>query len=319
MRLLTRSDFDGICCAVLLKDLGLMDEMVYAHPKDLQDGKFAVTKNDILANVPYVPGCGLWFDHHSSEQERQSFFGRYEGRSTAAPSAARVICDYYGIEKFARFADMLQYVDKVDSADLTEEEILDPAGWVLLGFICDPRTGLGYHKGYRISNLAFMNDLVDHIRTKTIDEILALPDTRERIVLYRENDQRARAFLKQCSRVEGPVLITDARGTTNIPPSNRFLVYSLFPETNISIRLIDGRGKEFCAISVGYSIINRTATVDVGSLMLKYGGGGHKVVGTCQVPYEKADGVLAELIEACSPEQENTGESDATPRASPAQ
>ena len=299
MRLLTRSDFDGICCAVLLKELGLMDEMVYAHPKDLQDGKIPVTKDDILANVPYVPGCGLWFDHHSSERERMSLQGKYEGRSTNAPSAARVIYDYYGPEKLARFEEMLRYVDKVDSAQLTEDEILNPTGWILLGFICDPRTGLGYHKNYRISNLAFMNDLVEHIGTRSIDEILALPDTQERIALYRENDQKGRAFLKERSRADGPVVVTDARGAAEIPPSNRFLIYSLFPETNISIRLIDGRGKEFVAISVGYSILNRTATVDVGSLMLRYGGGGHKVVGTCQVPCDQADTVLKELVAAC--------------------
>ena len=299
MRLLTRSDFDGICCAVLLKELGLMDEMVYAHPKDLQDGKIPVGKNDVLANVPYVPGCGLWFDHHSSEHERLELEGVYVGCSKSAPSAARVICDYYGAEKFAQFEEMLKYVDKVDSGQLTEEEILNPQGWVLLGFICDPRTGLGYHKEYRISNLTFMNDLVDHLRTRSIDEILQLPDTQERIERYRENDQNAREFLKQHSQVSGPVLITDARGAAEIPPSNRFLIYSLYPDTNISIRMIDGRGKEFVAISVGYSILNRTASVDVGSLMLKNGGGGHKKVGTCQVPYGKADEVLHELIEAC--------------------
>ncbi|MDD5284342.1 MAG: exopolyphosphatase [Desulfuromonadaceae bacterium] len=299
MRLLTRSDFDGICCAVLLKELGLMDEMVYAHPKDLQDGKVPVGKNDILANVPYVQGCGLWFDHHSSEHERILLEGKFEGRSTLAPSAARVISDYYGSEKFVKFKEMLEYVDKVDSGQLTEEEILNPQGWVLLGFICDPRTGLGYHKGYSISNLAFMSDLVDHIRTKSIDEILSLPDTRERIELYRDNDQKAREFLTKHSLVNGQILVTDARGEEDIPPSNRFLIYSLYPETNISIRMIDGRGKEFVAISVGYSILNRTATVDVGSLLLKYGGGGHTKVGTCQVPYDQADKVLNELIEAC--------------------
>ena len=299
MRLLTRSDFDGICCAVLLKELGLMDEMVYAHPKDLQDGKIPVTADDILANVPYVPGCGLWFDHHSSEHERQELEGKYTGRSTKAPSAARVVADYYNDKRLEKFAEMLEYVDRVDSGNLTEDEILNPTGWVLLGFICDPRTGLGYHKGYRISNLAFMNDLVDHMRSKSITEILALPDTKERIERYRENDAVARAFLKERSYVDGPVLVTDARGAADIPPCNRFLVYSLWPDTNISIRLIDGRGKEFCAISVGYSILNRTATVDVGSLMLKNGGGGHKNVGTCQVPYEDADDVLKELIAAC--------------------
>jgi hypothetical protein len=299
MRLLTRSDFDGICCAVLLKEIGLISEMVYAHPKDLQDGKIAVGKEDILANVPFVPGCGLWFDHHSSEQERLSLQGKYEGRSVEAPSAARVICDYYGPEKFKRLADMLSSVDKVDAAQLTEQEILNPLGWILLGFICDPRTGLGYHKEYRISNLAFMNNMVDHIRTKSIDEILNLPDTQERIRLYRENDRKARTFLNERTRIDGPVIITDARGASEIPPSNRFLIYSLYPQANISIRLIDGKGKEFVAISVGYSILNRTATLNVGSLMLKYNGGGHKAVGTCQVPYDKADKVLNEVVAAC--------------------
>jgi hypothetical protein len=299
MRLLTRSDFDGICCAVLLKELGLMEEMVYAHPKDLQDGKIQVGEGDILANVPYVPGCGLWFDHHSSEHERLELEGKYKGCSKAAPSAARVICDFYGADKFGRFSEMLEYVDKVDSGQLTEDEILSPQGWILLGFICDPRTGLGYHKEYRISNLAYMNDLVEHIRTLSIDQILELPDTRERIARYRDNDQTARDFLKQHSKVDGRILITDARGTSDIPPSNRFLIYSLYPDTNISIRMIDGRGKEFVAISVGYSILNRSATVDVGSLMLKYGGGGHKKVGTCQVPYDQADKVLEEIVAAC--------------------
>lgn len=299
MRLLTRSDFDGICCAVLLKELGLISEMVYAHPKDLQDGKINVTKDDILANVPYVPGCGLWFDHHPSEQERLSLQGQYTGLSVNAPSAARVISDYYGPEKFRHMADMLESVDKVDAAHLTEQEVLNPVGWILLGFICDPRTGLGYHKGYRISNLQFMNELVDHIRTKSIDEILNLPDTQERIRLYRENDQKARTFLKERTWIDGPVIVTDARGASEIPPSNRFLVYSLYPQGNIAIRLIDGKGKEFVAMSVGYSILNHTATVNVGSLMLKYNGGGHKAVGTCQVPYGEADRVLKEVVAAC--------------------
>lgn len=300
MRLLTRSDFDGICCAVLLKELGLMDEMVYAHPKDLQDGKIAVSSDDILANVPYVAGCGLWFDHHSSEQERLQLAGKYEGRSTSAPSAARVISDYYSSDKLSRFKEMLHFVDKVDSADLTEDEILNPTGWILLGFICDPRTGLGYHKNYRISNLAFMSDLVDHIRTKSIDEILYLPDTQERIALYKENDQNAREFLKKHSTVDGAVIVTDARGVEELPPSNRFLVYSLFPEANISVRMIDGKGKEFVSISVGYSILNRSATINVGSLMLKYGGGGHKAVGTCQIPYSAADAALKEILSVCN-------------------
>lgn len=298
MRLLTRSDFDGIACAVLLKEIGLIEDMVYAHPKDLQDGKIKVDENDILANVPYVEGCGLWFDHHSSEKERLDLQGKYQGRSEHAPSAARVICNYYGADRFTKFAEMLEHVDKVDSAQLTEEEILNPTGWVLLGFICDPRTGLGYHKDYRISNLQLMRDLMDYLGNMPIDDILALPDIRERVDRYMENDRMCRKFLLERSKQDGPIIITDARGAEEIPPGNRFLIYSLFPETNISIRLIDGRGKEFVAISVGYSILNRTSEVNVGSLMLRYGGGGHKSVGTCQVPYAAADQVLKEMVAA---------------------
>lgn len=296
MRLLTRSDFDGICCAVLLKELGLMTEMVYAHPKDLQDGKVPVTQHDILANVPYVPGCGLWFDHHSSEMERNDLNGNYQGLSKQAPSAARVICDYYGMDKLARFSELVEYVDKVDSAQLTREEILNPTGWVLLGFLCDPRTGLGYHKSFTISNLQFVHNLVDMIGTMSLDEIIAHPDTQERVKLYQESTGKAEKFYRACSWMDGPIVISDFRIAGMAPPSNRFLVYSLFPDANISIRMLDGKDGQFVSFSVGYSILNRTSTVDVGSLMLKHGGGGHKAVGTCQVPYEQAEDVLHEMV-----------------------
>ncbi|OQY18461.1 MAG: exopolyphosphatase [Desulfobacteraceae bacterium 4572_35.1] len=296
MRLLTRSDFDGIACAALLKELGVIDSMEYAHPKDLQDGKIEVTENDILANVPYVPGCGLWFDHHSSEKERLDLEGQYQGSSCEAPSAARVVYDYYNDPRLDKFDEMLMYVDRVDSAQLTEEEILNPSGWVLLGFLCDPRTGLGYHKSFTISNLQLMKNLMEALRSQSIDEIMADPNIKERVQMYFENDARSKEFLQKNTRIDGCVAITDARGLTDMPPGNRFLIY-MFPQTNVSVRMIDGRGKKFVAISVGYSILNRTATVDVGSLMLKYGGGGHKAVGTCQVPYADADRVLAEMIE----------------------
>lgn len=302
MRLLTRSDFDGIACAALLKELGVIDSMEYAHPKDLQDGKIDVTKDDVLANVPYVPGCGLWFDHHSSEVERMSLDGQYQGCSAEAPSAARVIYDYYKDPRLAKFDEMLKYVDRVDSAQLSEIEILNPTGWVLLGFLCDPRTGLGYHKSFTISNLQLMRELMEALRTQSIESIMANTDIQERVKLYFENDAQCKEFLTKQTKVDGPIAITDARGLTGTPLGNRFLIYSLFPETNISIRIIDGRGKEFVAISVGYSVLNRSAKVDVGSLMLKYGGGGHKAVGTCQVPYADADRVLAEIVEAIKAE-----------------
>lgn len=302
MRLLTRSDFDGIACAALLKELGVIDSMEYAHPKDLQDGKVDVDENDVLANVPYVAGCGLWFDHHSSEQERMALDGQYQGRSTEAPSAARVIYDYYNDPRLSKFDEMLEFVDRVDAAQLTEEEILNPTSWVLLGFLCDPRTGLGYHKTFSISNLHLMKNLMEALRTQSIDEIMADPNIQERVKLYFENDALCKEFLTNNTQIDGPVAITDARGMTGMPPGNRFLIYSLFPKTNISIRMIDGRGKEFVAISVGYSIIDRSAKVNVGSLMLKYGGGGHKAVGTCQVPYADADKVLAEIVAAIKAE-----------------
>ena len=297
MRLLTRSDFDGMCCAVLLKELGLMTEMVYAHPKDLQDGKIPVTDNDILANVPFVPGCGLWFDHHSSEMERNDLAGLYEGSSKIAPSAARVISDYYADERLAKFEELLKYVDKVDSAQLTQDEILNPTGWVLLGFLIDPRTGLGYHREFTISSLDFCTNLVDMLGDMSIDEVLAHPDTKERIDLYFESTDKAKEFYKTCTWMDGPIVISDFRIAGMAPPSNRFLVYSLYPDANISVRMIDGKGGEFVSLSVGYSVLNRTATVDVGSLMLKYGGGGHKVVGTCQVPYEAAEDTLQEIVD----------------------
>jgi oligoribonuclease NrnB/cAMP/cGMP phosphodiesterase (DHH superfamily) len=299
MRLLTRSDFDGICCAVLLFELGVVDEMVYAHPKDLQDGKIEVTSNDVLANVPYVDGAGLWFDHHSSEEERLNMV-HFKGNSEEAPSTARVIYDYYmGDERLEKFEEMLKYVDKVDSADLTEDEILNPSGWVLLGFICDPRTGLGYHQEYSKSNLLLMQELVDSIRTKGIEEILALPDVRERIDRYFENDHKYSDFLKEHSRTDGSVVVLDTRGIDEIPPGNRFLIYSLYPDANISVHSLKVKGGEAVSVTVGHSITNRTSEVDVGSLMLSYGGGGHTKVGTCQVTNADADRIIEEIIEVC--------------------
>ncbi len=214
--------------------------------------------------------------------------------------ALRLIYDYYqGHDKLSKFDEMLKYVDKVDSADLTEDEILNPTGWVMLGFICDPRTGLGFHQDFTTSNLQLMQNLVQYIRTMGIDDILANSDVKERVDMYLESDARCKEFIKENSRVDGPVVITDTRVNTDMPPGNRFLVYPLFPETNISIRVLNVKGGEAVSISVGHSITNRTSEVDVGSLLLRYGGGGHKKVGTCQVPLAEADSALQEIIEAC--------------------
>jgi hypothetical protein len=296
MRLLTRSDFDGLACATLLKEFGIIDSWKFVHPKDMQDGLVEVTANDVLANVPYVKGCALWFDHHTSEKDRLGSI-EFEGESRPADSAARVIYEYYGgEEKFPRFADMVKQVDKVDSAKLSIDEIQNPSGWILLGFIMDPRTGLGRVRDFRIPNYALMETLIDACRTQGIDEILRNPDVAERIAVYREQDALFREMVRKVTRVDGNVIISDLRGVDPIYTGTRFMIYSMYPEQNISIWAVDGRGKQNCPLAVGHSILNRTSKTNVGALMLKHGGGGHPQVGTGQVPYEDADKVIAELV-----------------------
>jgi nanoRNase/pAp phosphatase (c-di-AMP/oligoRNAs hydrolase) len=298
MRLLTRSDFDGLACGALLVYLGLIDEWKFVHPKDIQDGLIEVSDNDILANIPYLKGCKLWFDHHSSESERLGGGAYFEGVSKAAPSCARVVYEYYGGDaKFGRFAEMIHYVDKVDSGSLTSDEILDPKGWVLLGFIMDPRTGLGRFRNFTISNYDLMKELAKLCAEKTIDEILILPDIKERLKIYYEQTDLFKDMIKKYARTDGKAIVVDLRNVDTIYAGNRFLLYTLFPEQNISIWIVDGKNKANVAVTVGYSIINKSAVVDVGSLLLHYGGGGHRQVGTCQASCEDADKIITEILE----------------------
>jgi nanoRNase/pAp phosphatase (c-di-AMP/oligoRNAs hydrolase) len=297
MRLLTRSDFDGLACGALLVYLGLIDDWKFVHPKDIQDGLVEATDNDILANIPYIKGCKLWFDHHSSETERLGKNAYFEGVSRVAPSCARVVYEYYGgDEKLGRFAEMIHYVDKVDSGDLNADEILNPRGWILLGFIMDPRTGLGRFRNFTISNYDLMKKLALACSEKNIEEILAMPDVKERLDVYFEQNTLFREMVAIYARIEGKILVIDLRGVEPIYAGNRFLIYTLYPEQNISMWVVDGKNKANAAITVGYSIVNRTATVDVGKLLLEYGGGGHHQVGTCQVPYADADRVMGEIV-----------------------
>ena len=298
MRLVTRSDFDGLACGALLFYLGIVDEWLFVHPKDIQDGVVEVTENDVLANIPYAKGCHLWFDHHSSESERLGPEILPNMITKLTSSCARVIYDYYGGEKkLGRFAEMLEYVDRIDSAHLTQDEILNPKRWVLLGFIMDPRTGLGRFRNFTISNLDLMKKLARDFVDKSIDEILEMPDVKERITLYQEQEKLFIEMLRKYSRTDGPVVITDLRGVETINAGNRFIIYGLYPDQNISVWVVDGRQKVNCSIGVGYSIINQTAIADVGSILLKYGGGGHQRVGTCQVDYGEADRIIGEIVE----------------------
>ncbi|MGD9045017.1 MAG: exopolyphosphatase [Desulfobacterales bacterium] len=302
MRLLTRSDFDGSVCTAILEELGLIDEILYVHPKDMQDSKIAVSENDILANVPFVKGCGLWFDHHSSERERLQLEGNFEGASKKAPSAAQVVYDYYKeneayADKLKKFEALIQIAGKADSAKFTKEDILQPDGWIMLAFIADPRTGLGYKRNFTISNFELMKQLPGLLRTKKVEDILSLSDFQERVKLYHEENKKYEQLIKKSARIEGNAIVIDLRDCGVIPVGNRFLEYVLYPEQNISIRIADGKNKAFAMISVGNSIINNTCRINVGSLTLKYGGGGHERVGTCQVQYEDVDKVVGEMLE----------------------
>ena len=298
MRLLTRSDFDGLVCAVLLKEVGLIDEYRFVHPKDVQDGKVEVSAGDVLANIPYAPGCGLWFDHHSSEQTRSSHAGGFEGSFRQAPSCARVIWDYYGgHEKFApRLDSLMAAVDRSDSADLSVEDIQDPADWILLSYVMDPRTGLGRYRDYRISNYKLMEEMVEYCRTHEINDILALPDVQERLTRYYEQTDLFREMVRRNAAQRGNVVVLDLREQEEIYAGNRFVIYPMFPTANVSVQIMWGLQKQNIVLTCGHSITNRTSNTNIGKLMLEYGGGGHRTVGTCQVPVADAERVLEELV-----------------------
>jgi len=298
MRLVTRSDFDGLACGALLLEAGVIDNWKFVHPKDIQDGLVEITEDDCLANVPFAPGCGLWFDHHSSENERLNLQGKYKGESRSAPSCARIVYEYYGgTARFPQFGDLMVAVDKMDSANLTIDEILNPQGWIQIGFLMDPRTGLGRWHNFTISNYQLMEKLLVACHDMTTEQILALPDVQERIAIYNEQTEKFKEMVHAHTKTVGNVIVSDLRGVDPIYTGNRFMIYSLYPEQNISVWITSGRGGKGCSAAVGYSILNRTSDVDVGSLMLKYNGGGHKAVGTCQFADEEMDTKLPQMLE----------------------
>jgi nanoRNase/pAp phosphatase (c-di-AMP/oligoRNAs hydrolase) len=299
MRLMTRSDFDGLVCAVFLTEKGIVDDYTFVHPKDIQSQTVEVTSNDVLANVPYHPNCSLWFDHHVSEEDRVTIKDlKFEGASYLADSAAQVIWEYYGKEEAfgSKFNDLLVAVNKVDSAKLTKEEIVDAKGWILLSFLMDPRTGLGYYKTFRISNYQLMMDMIQYCRTKPVEEILALEDVRERIDLYDEQQELFKDMLRRCCQVRGNVIVTNLLNEEQMYCGNRFMVFGLFPDQNIELRVQWGKNKQNVVFACGHSVLNRTSKTHVGKLMLKYDGGGHERVGTCQVEIENWEQSLEEII-----------------------
>jgi nanoRNase/pAp phosphatase (c-di-AMP/oligoRNAs hydrolase) len=297
-RLVTRSDFDGLVCAVLLNELNLIDDIKFVHPKDMQDGKVDISNRDITTNLPYVAGAHLAFDHHLSETIRNTSERANHIIDANAPSAARVVYDYYGGKSaFPRISDaMMDAVDKSDSAQFSRDEILNPGGWVLLNYLMDARTGLGRFRDFRISNYALMMDLITYCRDHDIDDILALPDVVERVDLYFEHAEKAKDQILRCSTVHKNLVVLDLRNEETIWATNRFMIYALFPQTNISIHVMWGVQKQNTVFATGKSILDRGSKTNVGELMLEYGGGGHQAAGTCQVANDQAAATLQALI-----------------------
>ncbi len=296
-RLVTRSDFDGLVCAALLKPLGLLDDILFVHPKDVQDGKVELGPDDITTNLPYHPDVAISFDHHSSEAIR---VGRPRANHVIVPgadSAARVVYEYYGgAERYPGIEELMSAVDKGDAAHFTLDEILHPGGWTLLNFLMDPRTGLGRFRDFTISNYQLMMQLIDVCTALPIAEILQTPDVKERVDLYFAHAEAAEEQIRRCATVHGNLVVLDLRDEEVIHPTNRFTLYALFPQCNISIHVLWGLRQQNTVFATGKSILDRSSRTNVGELMLSYGGGGHDAAGTCQIANADAPRVLAELI-----------------------
>ena len=302
-RLVTRSDFDGLVCGMLLRELELIDEIKFVHPKDMQDGIVQITARDIVTNLPYVEGCYLAFDHHSSEVTRKGD-RIYPNHviDPAAPSAARVVYNYYGgADSFPRVSsELMAAVDKADAAQFTRDEILDPQGWVLLSFLMDSRTGLGRFREFRISNYDLMMELIEQCRDHSIQEVLAIPDVRERVDLYLAHRDLFASQVRRCTTVHGKLALIDLRDEEVIYAGNRFMIYALFPGCDISVHVLWGVKKQNTVFAIGKSILDRGSPIDIGAVCLTYNGGGHRAAGTCQIPNDRAETVKMELITALS-------------------
>jgi len=297
-RLVTRSDFDGLVCAVLLKHLDIIDDIKFVHPKDMQDGKIDIDNHDISTNLPYVMGVHLAFDHHLSETIRNQGNINNHIIDANAPSAARVVWQHYGGHNAfpSQWDDMMEAVDKADAAQFNQEEVLNPKGWELLNFLMDARTGLGRFREFRISNYNLMMDLIDYCKNHNIGDIITLPDVKERVDLYFEQEQKFKQQIQRCATVYDNLVVLDLRQEETIWAGNRFMIYALYPQCTISIHVLWGLKQQNTVFATGKSIFDRSSKTNVGELMLKYNGGGHQAAGTCQVENESSEAVLKELI-----------------------
>jgi hypothetical protein len=290
MRVLTRGDLDGLTSAVLISMAEKVTEIRFAHPKDVQDGKIPCDAEDVVVNLPYVKGCGLWFDHHVSEERKLADIGAFKGKFAVAPSAARVVYDYYKKPEFDKYTVLLEATDRLDSAQLKPEDVTDPKGWILLGYTLDPRTGLGpeFQKYFRW--------LVEYVKEVPLEKVLQHAEVKKRVDRVLQEQEEFKALLGKNSKLDGTVIVTDLRAVKEAPVGNRFLIYTLHPKGNVEVRVLRGKEGKTVNCAVGHSIFNRTCKVNVGDLCASYGGGGHHGAGTCQLAHDTADKQIAEII-----------------------
>ncbi len=294
MRLVTRADLDGLTSAVIITMKEAIDEILLVHPQDITDKRVEIRPDDVLANLPYHPNAGKWFDHHLLTPSNETPPKEFDGRYGLAPSAARLVYEYYR-EKDAndpalqRLAKLVDETDRLDSAQLTPDDVESPQGYILLGYTIDSRTGLGNFEEY-------FRQLVAWLRTLSIEEVLQQPEVRRRVDRIRNEQEEFRSLLQRNSFQINNVVVTDLREIERLPAGNRFLVYSLFPEANVSLRVHWGPSHQSVVAAVGHSIFNRTCKTSVGDLMSRYGGGGHRGAGTCILPIEKAAEAIDEIL-----------------------
>jgi nanoRNase/pAp phosphatase (c-di-AMP/oligoRNAs hydrolase) len=294
MRLVTRGDLDGLTSAVIITMKEPVDDILLIHPQEITDRTVDIRPDDILANLPYDPRAAMWFDHHLLTDSNQKPGPEFKGRYRIAPSAARLVYEYY-LEQSPNDPDLLRLerlvdeTDRLDAALLTPDDVENPRDYILLGYTIDSRTGLGSFDEY-------FRKLVDWLKTMSIQEVLRQPEVRARIERIRAESADFKSLLSRNSFQLNNVVVTDLREVERLPAGNRFLVYTLFPDANVSLRVHWGPRDDTVVAAVGHSIFNRTCKTSVGDLMSKYGGGGHKGAGTCVLPLERAADAIDEIL-----------------------
>jgi hypothetical protein len=290
MRLVTRGVLDGLTAAVLITTMEDISSIELIHPQDITNNKFQITPDDVMAYLPYHPDCSMWFYHYELTESNLKPPLGFRGRHAIEPSVARVVYNYYSSEKLKKYSHLVAETDRFESASLSVMDVAAPRGVILLGFIIDPRTGLGSFKEFFIK-------LVGWLKEYEIDEVLAQPEVAERIRKYEEANMTFNEALNENTRVDGNVIVTDFRNIKKVPVGNRFLVYTAYPVRNVSVRVQWGPRKEFVAVTIGHSIFNKTCKTNIGRLCSDYGGGGHKGAGGCVLKTGTADEEIKEIIE----------------------